>query len=265
MIQEQLGFVWRRLLALKYLMVLTVAFNVFTASSGLIAGYFFWRGTFSLSSEIINHTTDANHFKKALELIEDLKKIKPGQGPISRAQAVRELQSWESLRLRLENLNLGATAPLPELPQDYFTNSVRASYFLQELKAILKQKVSQQEANILALAQRESALVKAVIWIGALTLVFGVAIPLIIFSLTLKALRQGRKALTKAAQDIVADWSKTLSRYGEDPFRNAHFWIEALLILTEQIGAQSRHPAALLSAELSHLVRHELERTKKAA
>lgn len=261
MIHEGLGIIWKRIVALKYLMVLTIGFNVLAAVSGVVCSVLMWNGTFQLSEKVVSLSEKQNRISDVLSLSRGLSNSSI-TNKMTREEAFKEMQSWERLRLETLAINLNSASTYPN---DYFTNAARAQAWLEKLNAEASALLVEYRTEIMTLAQRERVLTTAVMWIAAATLIFGVAVPLILLSLMLRALRMAQKSLTNAAKDIVKNWSTALNRYGEDPFRNGHFWIEALLIITEQIGAQSRHPAAMLSAELSHLVREELQRNRTPA
>jgi cell division protein FtsX len=260
-LRENLGRLWRRIQTYKNLMVLTIALNVLVASSGLVASYLLWTGAFQLSNEILSQNQKQTELLKLSETLLQIPDLDPKK-TLTRESALKELRAWENLFAQARTLGLkSANNP----PDDYFLNAEKGRSWKAEVKAEVAGLTKAHQAKVLNLAQREDRMTSAVLWIMALTLVFGVALPLILFSLILNSLRRAQKALAETAKEIVQDWSRSLSRYGDDPFKNAHFWIEAILIVSEQVGQQSRHPAAQLSAELSHLVREELHKAKNKA
>lgn len=261
MIQENLGRLWRRIQTYRYLLVMTIALNVLTATSGLVCGIYFWKGSFQLSDQIISQEENKSALLSIQKNINELKALPNVKRP-SRTEALAELRLWENLRLRTENLNFDAAKNFPE---EYFTDSKAGAKWLSELSVEINKQLESQRTEILKMAHRETALRSALLWILGLTLFFGVIVPMFVLGLLMKALRTAQNALTTTAKEIVHDWSVALNRYGEEPFKNAHFWVEAMLIITEQLGEQSRHPAAQLSAELSHLVRSELHKNQKDA
>jgi hypothetical protein len=261
MIQEGLGIVWRRILKLKQLLFAAILINVLAATSGIICSIFMWKGTFDLSEKVVDLHSQQSRLHEVASLATSLDLL-PHPGKVSREDAFKEMQSWERLRSEVKDLELKSAK---HFPNDYFVSGERAKFWLSTVKQEIQSNLNQHESQIVQLAHREHQLTRAVIWLAAITLIFGVAIPMIAIALILKALRVAQRTLTTAAKEIVQDWSTALNRYGEEPFKNAQFWVEAVLILTEQFGSQSRHPAAVLGAELSHLVRHELHKSKSTA
>ena len=261
MIQARLGSLWKRIMFYKYLMILTLAFNVFTALSGAICSYLVWNGAFELSSQIAKQETETQKLTEFESMLLTVPQINEKK-KISRQQALTEIQAWEKLRARAESLNFAA---YDQLPPDYLFNGMAAQSWLSQLQMELDQRRQTNSQSLLKMAKREDQLSSALMWLGSLTLIFGIAIPMIVFSLLAKAMRQAQKALSEAARDIVRSWSKALDKHGDDPFKNPHFWMEVLLIFGEQMGHHSRHPAFALTSELSYLVREELHKSGKEA
>ena len=261
MIQQRLGHIWKRILMYKYLMVLTLAFNVFTALSGAVCSYLVWNGAFELSSEITKQESQIQklaEFEKTLEAVPALNMKKK----LSRMEALAEIQAWEKLRAKAEVMDF---ASYEKLPPDYLVNPVASQAWLTTVREELDSKRKDSSAAILMMAKREDKLSSALMWLGSLTIIFGIAIPMIVFSLLAKALRAAQIALSESARDIVHSWSKALDKHGDDPFKNPKFWMEVLLIFGEQMGHHSRHPAFAITSELSYLVREELHKSDKEA
>ena len=105
------------------------------------------------------------------------------------------------------------------------------------------------------------------IWIGALTFVFGVLLPGFVSYLLGKALRNAQKMFIQAARDLISDWRLAVDKGGPDPFKNMQFWVEVLLIVGSHLGRQIDHPLVQIGGDLAGLVQHELRlaRDKKVA
>lgn len=113
-----------------------------------------------------------------------------------------------------------------------------------------------------SLVSRFTTSTRILIWIGALTFLFGIAFPLLVLSLMGKLINQARLELQEAAKNVAREWTQAINQHGDKAFLNVEFWAEALLITGTQLGRYSSHPLAQLGGELSYLVRMEIHKSQ---
>jgi hypothetical protein len=108
---------------------------------------------------------------------------------------------------------------------------------------------------------------KELIYIGALTFLFGILLPGLISYLLFKALKTAQRLFIESVRSLVADWRQAVESGGPEPFKNMQFWVETLLILSHHLGRQVDHPLVQIGGDLAGLIQHELKiaRNKNAA
>ncbi len=262
MIRENLSTLWRRIRFYKRLLVVSMVAATLTVVTGVVTAYLLYAGAFRLTEKLRDYAGVQQHMQTVADEAAALLNVEASPRTGALSQTMVDIRKWERLIAKADEA--GLTAKLPA-PTDYFSNAVGAKAWLQDVREQALTAKDAQLRNIQSLAEREGALRDAVIWIGALTVLFGVALPLLCIGFLTKALRKAQTALTEAARQLVQDWSRVMDRYGEAPFQNAHFWIETTLVLTERLGVELKHPMGHLAADLAGLVREELSRTKKTA
>ena len=74
-----------------------------------------------------------------------------------------------------------------------------------------------------------------------------------------------REEVQKQIQSWVPGWFETYQQYGDDSFQKSEFWLKIVMLSVEQIAQYSTHPAIYMSAEISKIVRQELDKRRSAA
>lgn len=172
----------------------------------------------------------------------------------SKKDATSEFLNWSEIKIQL--MEIGA----PALPLEVMNSSEARAAYLAGLETDIRSKKMTWMKEWRQTQSRDAHVVRLIIIISALSLIFGLLLPLYCFHRISRILVRTKDDLQKAAQNIVAEWLKAAHRFGEDPFRNIEFWLHIVLIAAAYIGESSRHPAAQVAAELAHLVRRELKK-----
>jgi len=98
--------------------------------------------------------------------------------------------------------------------------------------------------------------------VGFGTLVFGIALPIVIIDRLLETINVMRKQTEESVAKFVAGWIENYKR-NEDPIRDAHFWINVALLTAELVTENSRHPVGRLISEFAPLMKAELSKSSK--
>lgn len=95
------------------------------------------------------------------------------------------------------------------------------------------------------------------------TILFGIVLPyLYILKIKIKIL-QLRVEVEKQVQTWVQGWFETYREFGEESFQKSEFWLKIVMLSVEQLSHYSTHPAVYMSAEISRIVRTELDNQKR--
>ncbi len=108
------------------------------------------------------------------------------------------------------------------------------------------------------LAEREQILTYGVIFTGLLTFVVGILIPSLVITKLVRTLKKLENQLRDTIREAVHDFTHTIQEYGSEPFVNANYWVEVVLIVLQYFARSSRHPSLLLAVDLVDLTRLEM-------
>lgn len=96
--------------------------------------------------------------------------------------------------------------------------------------------------------------------VGIGTLIFGVVLPLYVFSLLTKLMQELREKTQALVTEAVAQWVSSFKEFeGQDPLQNPKFWVNMALLMFETVGDHSKHPGLQALAEFAPLLRREIK------
>jgi hypothetical protein len=92
------------------------------------------------------------------------------------------------------------------------------------------------------------------------TILFGIVFPYMYILKIKRKILMLKLEVEKQVQTWVKGWFSTYSEYGQDSFQKSEFWLKIVMLSVEQLAQYSTHPAVYMGAEISRIVRTELER-----
>ncbi len=220
--------------------------NVLVVISGMCLAVDHWHTALKQSDsqdQLFAHLVSADKLDAA---IENLK--------LGKKDATNDFENWSEIKIQLIEMN---AAPLP---LEVMNSTEAKAAYLSSLETEMRAKKAKWMKDWRGSQSHDAHVVRLIIIVSALSLLFGLLLPLYCFTRILRILVRTKDDLQKAAQNIVAEWLKAAHRFGEDPFRNIEFWLHIVLIAASYLGESSRHPAAQVAGELAHLVRRELKK-----
>jgi hypothetical protein len=257
MIQNNLEHLWRKIVFIKGVLIVTCAATVFSIVSGAVVGVALWRGAFDLSRHIRQQAeADRTVFQvqKGLEGLGGSLNGSPG--------GIAAVRAWDGANEGLRSLGIIDQAS----DDSVFAAAARRQAWVSEMTQRLNEHRNQRLDQTLQLANRESLLRKLVVWTAVLTVLFGFCVPVMALTGLLWLLRKAQKQLVATARELVSDFVAKVDAHSvdgngapRDPFRHPRFWLEVVLLATTHVGRQSRHPLWILSSELALLVQTELD------
>ncbi len=97
------------------------------------------------------------------------------------------------------------------------------------------------------------------------TILFGVILPYFYILKIKQKIIDLKFEVEKQVQTWVQGWFEAYREHGEDSFQKSEFWLRIVMLSVEQFAHYSTHPAVYMGAEISRIVRTELERSKAKA
>lgn len=95
------------------------------------------------------------------------------------------------------------------------------------------------------------------------TVLFGIVLPYLYILKIKRKILMLKLEVEKQVQAWVRGWFSTYSEFGETAFKNSEFWLKIVMLSVEQLAQYSTHPAIYMGAEISRIVRTELENQKR--
>lgn len=95
------------------------------------------------------------------------------------------------------------------------------------------------------------------------TILFGVILPYLYIMRIKQRILMLKLEVEKQVQTWVRGWFETYREFGEDSFQKSEFWLRIVMLSVEQLAHYSTHPAMYMGAEISRIVRTELENSRK--
>lgn len=93
-------------------------------------------------------------------------------------------------------------------------------------------------------------------------IIFGVILPYILIHKIKKRMEDLHKEIEIQVQKWVHTWIHELKSHGPNAYQNPDFWLKIGLLVVEQAAAYTTHPGVYIAAELSRIVRLELDKTR---
>lgn len=94
------------------------------------------------------------------------------------------------------------------------------------------------------------------------TVLFGIVLPYLYILKIQKRILMLKIEVEKQVQSWVRGWFETYREFGEESFQKSEFWLKIVMLSVEQLAQYSTHPAVYMGAEISKIVRSELELQK---
>ncbi|MES2769250.1 MAG: hypothetical protein V4596_08895 [Bdellovibrionota bacterium] len=94
------------------------------------------------------------------------------------------------------------------------------------------------------------------------TILFGIVLPYFYVLKIKQRILQLRIEVEKQVQTWVQGWFETYREFGEESFQKSEFWLKIVMLSVEQLSHYSTHPAVYMGAEISRIVRTELDKQK---
>ena len=250
----------RRWRIYKTLFVLFIAINIFSLTLSIVLGsrYFSSKGLLAEQQQkVLNEIAIAERSLRASKNLKEhfshsrLVKLKTEDQEKNILFVLNELQN---MLQGAQKLGLS-----PQLEAKLVSDG-KTTKKLDALRADLElSKANNYDKLQKNLKAFKSANVEIVIT-GLVTLVFGVFLPLLMIYLMGRAMNRVRQELFSLVQEILKDWNSAIGSFGDQPFRNVEFWLQILLLVGSHGSRLSHHPVAMVSGELAHILRLELQK-----
>ncbi len=95
-------------------------------------------------------------------------------------------------------------------------------------------------------------------------IIFGVIVPILIIKKIKGQIESLHKEMETQVQKWVQTWIHELKSHGANAYQNPDFWLKIGLLVVEQTAIYTSHPAVYIAAELSRIIRLELDKAKTA-
>lgn len=240
-----------------------LALNIFSVVVALLlaAKYFGSQKNFGEKQrELYSQITSAE------ESLKDLRKIQATLKGRTRLEVktlqdekliLDSLSAWQKIREKATVLKL-------DWPKDFspLIDTSENRTLLAEMTVQLEEcQALRLKALAVSLGKYESN-VRQLILAGLMTLMFGFIFPSLFIYLIGRALNRVRVEMQKAALEFIRGFNENRSAYGADAFKNVEFWLQILLLMSEQARYLSGHPVALMTSEISYVIRQELKKSQ---
>ena len=96
------------------------------------------------------------------------------------------------------------------------------------------------------------------------TVLFGVILPYYQIVRIKRKIFLLKKEVESQIRSWVKGWFETYAEHGEQSFQKSEFWLKIVLLTVEQVAQYSTHPALYMGAEISKIVRQELDKKSSA-
>jgi hypothetical protein len=96
---------------------------------------------------------------------------------------------------------------------------------------------------------------------GALTVLFGIFLPMLISFFMTRALLEAKRSYEEMVAQWIAKYMYEWQQSGDKPFQNPLFWANMMIVTVEIFGRQSRHPAMQIISELAPLIKKEMNKS----
>jgi hypothetical protein len=95
------------------------------------------------------------------------------------------------------------------------------------------------------------------------TILFGIVLPYLYILKIKKRILLLKMQVELQVQSWVSGWFDTYREFGDESFQKSEFWLKIVMLSVEQLAQYSTHPAVYMGAEISRIVRSELEKQKR--
>jgi hypothetical protein len=97
------------------------------------------------------------------------------------------------------------------------------------------------------------------------SILFGIVLPYYLIVRIKRKVFLLQKEVENQIRVWVKGWFDTYKQYGDDSFQNSEFWLKIVMLSVEQLAQYSTHPALYMGAQISQIVRQELDKKRSAA
>lgn len=254
MIKDHLFSLSRKIQWYKRILVSLFALNVFSIVAGFVIGLGYIKGSFNYAQIA---TKKIEEIQRLDTLENNFRQIEISTKIVSKSDELRYFQKWQKLISESAPYGIGADWEMAMLDEpskkEWINNSV------DKIKNIKQQTYSEISKSLTTQTKER----RLILLISALTVIFGILLPLILSWFLTKAISRAQSMLIQASREFVKDWRLAIEKGGPEPFKNQQFWIEALLILSHHLGEQIDHPLFKIGGDLAGLVQSELKLARK--
>ena len=247
----------------KRCLVTAVVLNVFSVSTSLVLGIYFFTQKSDLGVEQemnLSQVNSIDQIREEIQMITNSQAIivkKNWLSPENQKNLFSTIEKWHGIKAQLQNLAI--TAESVEFSDALGLEPYSASRMAEldiKLKTLREQKLLSLKQNL----NRFYDLSSVLIWVGALTVVFGFILPLLTIYALSRTVNHIRQELQKAVFDFIKDFTKTKLGFGDEAFKNPEFWLQILLLASQSASHFSSHPAVHILGETAQIIRLELQR-----
>lgn len=175
----------------------------------------------------------------------------------------KHIRHLESLRLKLQEW------PDSGLAQIALPETLEQASLSPALITSIDERISTEQDRLRAQLVEGSQKLGSLAWqlgvIGALTLVFGMILPLILFKYLSNEVAVTRVKVEERVSHWIAQWFETHAKHGDKPLQDPTFWLKIILLTVESLAPQSRHPIAQFLGEFAPTLRREIEAERSRA
>jgi hypothetical protein len=97
------------------------------------------------------------------------------------------------------------------------------------------------------------------------SILFGILLPYFFVLRIKRKVFMLQREVEMQIQTWVKGWFDTYRQYGNESFQNSEFWLKIVMLSVEQLAQYSTHPALYMGAQISQIVRQELDKKKAAS
>lgn len=228
--------IYKKIKSYKRLITIFVALNVFSIISSAVISFYYYTAPY----EIV-----------------DQKQIE-----------IRKLEEQTSFFLFLEKEEIDDKAifkvnhlltQFKILPEDQIPLS-RNEFLTKRrdiLQSIHKSKMSHlnEIANLYSFYKTKQ---EQLMWIGVLSLIFGVVLPSVVFYILTQLVKNMKTEAEQNVSNWIQSWHHEQSKHSE-PFKNPIFWSKIALISVEQFSPMFNHPISIYASKVSHEILNEMK------
>lgn len=141
----------------------------------------------------------------------------------------------------------------------YYKNMLLIFYFINMVSVTLGIVLS------IGILKRTGILETELLLTAIISLLFGAILPFYFIYRIKRKILLLQKEVEKQIQTWVRGWMTTYQQYGEKSFQNSEFWLKIVLLSVEQIAQYNAHPAVFIGAQISSIIRQELDKKSSEA